>query len=590
MIIRCFAILFWALLHLTSAHAALSKSSFSLSSQDQQFVPVNQAFPFSSYQQADQIYIDWQVKPGYYLYQERIQIQGEQLILGDYSLPKAMPHHDEFMGDVHIYSHPTSLRIPVNNVGQQASITIRYQGCAKAGFCYPPETRVIKVAPPTKITSEQTKSSAEQHSEPSQPNHGSSSLTQQLADHWWTPLIFLLLGIGLAFTPCVLPMYPILSSIVLGNRQQSTKRTLMLSLLYVQGMALTYTLLGLLVASAGMQFQAALQQPAVLITISLIFVLLAASMFGLFTLQLPSALQTRLNQLSDEQRGGHGVGVFMMGAISGLVCSPCTTAPLSGALLYVSQTGDLLTGAVTLYALSIGMGIPLIIVTVFGQKLLPQAGQWMTHVKTLFGFILLAAPLLLLERIIPAAWSEWLWLTLGLVSFGWLYHIHHSAPIKTWKNSVLGIIAILGLCACVMPMLSSQLTLHNSTHTKTSATLTKIPVRNITELKAQLTKAKAQQKPVMLDLYADWCVACKEYEKYTFHNPAVVKHLSDFVVLQADVTQNTPTDIALLKHLNVLGLPTIDFWNAQGDLVPTARITGYKNAGRFLEHLTDNAL
>ncbi|MGO1295714.1 MAG: protein-disulfide reductase DsbD [Vibrio sp.] len=594
MIIRYFAILVWALLQLNPAHAALSKSAFSLSSQNNQFLPVEQAFPFSSYQQGNQVYIDWQIQPGYYLYQERLTIQGKQITLGDYTLPQAAPHHDEFMGDVHIYAHPTSIRIPVKEVEKQASITISYQGCAKAGFCYPPETRTIQVAPFNQATASQPANKATNHATSdtpkAQPSTNAPSLTEQLVEHWWTPLLFLILGIGLAFTPCVLPMYPILTSIVLGNRQQNTRRTWTLSVLYVQGMALTYTLLGLLVASAGMQFQAALQQPAILIAISVIFVALAASMFGLYTLQLPSSLQTRLNQLSDGQRGGHGLGVFVMGAISGLVCSPCTTAPLSGALLYVSQTGDLITGAVTLYALSLGMGIPLILVAVFGQKLLPRAGQWMTHVKTLFGFILLAAPLLLLERILPAEWSIGLWSALGIVSFGWLYHVHNSSANKTWQNSMLAIIAIIGIFGSALPILSEVIPFANQPQPNAQETVSKRKIHNLTELKQQLALAKQQGKPVMLDLYADWCVACKEFEKYTFHDGDVIRHLNNFVVLQADVTANTPTDIALLKHLHVLGLPTIDFWNAQGQALPAARISGFKNAERFLQHLQQHSL
>ncbi len=226
---------------------------------------------------------------------------------------------------------------------------------------------------------------------PSAPVTQQDSLAANLADNWWTPLLFLALGVGLAFTPCVLPMYPILTSIVLGSGKLSQRRALGLSFVYVQGMALTYTLLGLVVASAGMQFQAAMQHPYVLIGLSVLFVTLALSMFGVYNLQLPSGVQTWLNNLSNKQQGGSSAGVFAMGAISGLVCSPCTTAPLSGALLYVAQSGDLLTGGIALYALAMGMGIPLILVAVFGNKLLPKAGGWMDRVKTLFGFILLAA-------------------------------------------------------------------------------------------------------------------------------------------------------------------------------------------------------
>ncbi len=383
-------------------------------------------------------------------------------------------------------------------------------------------------------------------------------------------------------------MYPILTSIVLGNGQLSHKRALILSFVYVQGMALTYTLLGLVVASAGLQFQAALQHPYVLIGLSLLFVLLALSMFGLYSLQLPSSVQTWLNNLSNQQQGGSLAGVFSMGAISGLVCSPCTTAPLSGALLYVAQSGDLLTGGVALYALAIGMGIPLILVAVFGNKLLPKAGAWMDKVKTAFGFILLAAPIFLLERLLPELWATALWSVLGFAAFAWLYHVKNSLPFGGWKQSALGIIAILGLFASAQPALNYWYGNHQSEQSQPAITFTRI--NNVAQLNTELTKAKAAGKAVMLDFYADWCVACKEFEKYTFHQPDVEQKLKDIVLLQADVTKNQPQDIELLSTMDVLGLPTIEFWNSKGERVPSARITGFMKAELFLQHLKDHQI
>ncbi|MCO4788887.1 protein-disulfide reductase DsbD, partial [Vibrio cholerae] len=294
------------------------------------------------------------------------------------------------------------------------------------------------------------------------------------------------------------------------------------------------------------------------------------------------------NSLSNAQQGGSLPGVFAMGAISGLVCSPCTTAPLSGALLYVAQSGDLLTGAVALYALAIGMGIPLILVAVFGNKLLPKAGNWMERVKTLFGFVLLAAPIFLLERIVPEFWSSVLWSALGLAAFGWLYHVKNSLPFGGWKQSLIGIVAILGLLASAQPLLNRWLAPTQTAQQVKQIQFTRIA--NLSELQSALAEAKAQGKPVMLDFYADWCVACKEFEKYTFHAKQVETKLSGFVLLQADVTKNQPQDIELLKALNVLGLPTIEFWNAQGEPVPNARITGFMAEQPFLDHLTQQGL
>ncbi|EPH6536009.1 protein-disulfide reductase DsbD [Vibrio vulnificus] len=560
-------------------------SSFASGSND--FVPVDQAFPFNYFQQDHRITLDWQVKEGYYLYQQRLSFSAENVVLGDIQMENGQPYRDEFFGDVNIYTNPLFVNIPMQDWQPGAKLIVQYQGCAKAGFCYPPETRVIDItsftngdmAPATMPT--QTANPLDTSTP--QPLTQQDQLASGLADNWWTPLLFLALGVGLAFTPCVLPMYPILTSIVLGSGKLSQRRALGLSLVYVQGMALTYTLLGLVVASAGLQFQAAMQHPYVLIGLSILFVTLALSMFGVYTLQLPSSVQTWLNNLSNKPQGGSSAGVFTMGAISGLVCSPCTTAPLSGALLYVAQSGDLLTGGVALYALAMGMGIPLILVAVFGNKLLPKAGGWMDRVKTLFGFVLLAAPIFLLERILPEMWSTALWSALGIAAFGWLYHVKNSLEFGGWKQSAVGIIAVLGLFASAQPALNYWFT-DSSQQTQTSE-VSFIKIRNVEELQQQLALAKQAKKPVMLDFYADWCVACKEFEKYTFHDPAVAAQLKQFVLLQADVTRNQAQDIELLQAQQVLGLPTIDFWDAQGNPVSNARLTGFMQAAPFLEHI-----
>ncbi|ASC58337.1 Cytochrome c-type biogenesis protein DsbD, protein-disulfide reductase [Vibrio vulnificus] len=565
-------------------------STFGSGSND--FVPVDQAFPFNFFQQDHRLTLDWQVKEGYYLYQQRLSFSAENVTLGDIQMEDGQPYQDEFFGDVNIYTNPLFVNIPMQDWQPGAKVIVQYQGCAKAGFCYPPETRVIDIASFTNgdMTPATTLAQTPRHLETSTTNTSTPQpLTEQdqlasgLADNWWTPLLFLALGVGLAFTPCVLPMYPILTSIVLGSGKLSQRRALGLSLVYVQGMALTYTLLGLVVASAGLQFQAAMQHPYVLIGLSILFVTLALSMFGVYTLQLPSGVQTWLNNLSNKQQGGSSAGVFAMGAISGLVCSPCTTAPLSGALLYVAQSGDLLTGGVALYALAMGMGIPLILVAVFGNKLLPKAGGWMDRVKTLFGFVLLAAPIFLLERILPEMWSTALWSSLGIAAFGWLYHVKNSLEFGGWKQSAVGIIAVLGLFASAQPALNYWFA--DSTQQAQTSEVSFIKIRNVEELQQQLTLAKQAKKPVMLDFYADWCVACKEFEKYTFHDPAVAAQLKQFVLLQADVTRNQAQDIELLQAQQVLGLPTIDFWDAQGNPVSNARLTGFMQAAPFLEHI-----
>ncbi|MGR6862411.1 protein-disulfide reductase DsbD [Aliivibrio salmonicida] len=574
--------------------------------QGSSFVTVNEAFPFNFMQQGDRIYLDWQVKPDYYLYQQRISVSSNGAEIANLVMEEGTPHNDEFFGSVNIYTKPLTITVPLISVSDNAELTVRYQGCAKAGFCYPPEIRKVPLSVLTASSSYQDETAnthvvAKSDAAPVSVEKNTSSATEQksvsqtqqqelannLGDAWWTPFLFLALGVGLAFTPCVLPMYPILTGIVLGGGKLSHGKAFKLSFIYVQGMALTYTLLGLVVASAGMQFQAALQHPYVLIGLSIMFVLLALSMFGAYTIQLPSSLQTKLNDISNQQKGGNLGGVFAMGAISGLVCSPCTTAPLSGALLYVAKSGDLLTGAVALYALAIGMGIPLILAAVFGNKLLPKVGVWMTHVKTLFGFILLAVPVFLLERILPHSITPFIWSALGVAAFGWLYHVKATTP-QSWKTSVAGIIAILGIVGSAIPVIDAISGKSNIEVNSTTQAVTFKKISTIEDLNRELETAKAQGKPVMLDFYADWCVACKEFEKYTFHNEKVEPLLGEFILLQADVTKNSPEDIALLQRLKVLGLPTIDFWNANGDYLSDARLTGFMKAEPFTQHLQTN--
>ncbi|OEE69428.1 protein-disulfide reductase DsbD [Enterovibrio norvegicus FF-33] len=591
---RFIAIFALALMSAFPAHAEFSLFNSPAPSIDStpKFVPVDQAFPFNFTQQGDRVYLDWQVMPGYYLYQDKFEVKvSEDAKVGSMEMRQGQPYKDEFFGDVLIYKKPLTVTVPVLSATDSSSLNVTYQGCADAGFCYPPETVNVPLSAVTSGTSttDKTPTVTQNQSEKTAtriPSSGSQTDVSSLADNWWQPLLFLGLGIGLAFTPCVLPMYPILTGIVLGGGKKTHGQTFKLSMLYVQGMALTYTLLGLVVASAGLQFQAAFQHPYVLMGLSALFVVLALSMFGVFNLQLPTGLQTKLSEMSNHQKGGSSAGVFAMGAISGLICSPCTTAPLSGALLYVAQSGDLLTGAVTLYALALGMGIPLIIAAMFGNKLLPKAGAWMDKVKTFFGLILLAAPIFLLERLLMEEISIWLWAVWLLVSLGWLYHI--SRTLQPGKlASILGIIAILGLST------GAAYTYNALFVNSVKADIPEVNFTRITsidDLNRELAAAKQAGKPVMLDFYADWCVACKEFEKYTFHDSKVAPQLQDIVLLQADVTANRPQDIKLLISLNVLGLPTLDFWDADGKPMPDARLTGFMGPAPFLSHLAQNQL
>ncbi|MHA6632187.1 protein-disulfide reductase DsbD [Citrobacter farmeri] len=536
------------------------------------FVPADQAFAFDFQQNQHDLNLTWQVKDGYYLYRKQISITPAQAEIAGVTLPAGVWHEDEFYGKSEIYRNTLTIPVTINQAQSGATLTVTYQGCADAGFCYPPESKTVPLS--EVVASAEPKPAMPAVTQPPQPEHAPAQLP-------FSALWALLIGIGIAFTPCVLPMYPLISGIVLGGKQRlSTGRALLLTFIYVQGMALTYTALGLVVAAAGLQFQAALQHPYVLIGLAVVFTLLALSMFGLFTLQLPSSLQTRLTLMSNRQQGGSAGGVFVMGAIAGLICSPCTTAPLSAILLYIAQSGNLWLGGGTLYLYALGMGLPLMLVTVFGNRLLPKSGPWMAQVKTAFGFVILALPVFLLERIVGDTWGLRLWSLLGVAFFGWAF-ITSLQATRSWMR----LVQIILLAAALVSVRPLQDWAFGTTVTQAQAHLDFKPVASVEELNQALAEAKG--KPVMLDLYADWCVACKEFEKYTFSHPQVKQALGETVLLQANVTANNAQDVALLKHLQVLGLPTILFFDAQGQEHPQTRVTGFMDAATFSAHLRD---
>ncbi|WP_368941020.1 protein-disulfide reductase DsbD [Citrobacter werkmanii] len=538
-----------------------------------QFVPADRAFVFDFQQNQHDLNLSWQVKDGYYLYRKQISITPSQADIAEVKLPPGVWHEDEFYGKSEIYRKQLNIPVTVNQAATGATLTVTYQGCADAGFCYPPETKTVPLSEVSAAVGGAPATAPVTEAPEEKP--------QPAAQLPFSALWALLIGIGIAFTPCVLPMYPLISGIVLGGKQRlSTGRALLLTFIYVQGMALTYTALGLVVAAAGLQFQAALQHPYVLIGLAIIFTLLALSMFGLFTLQLPSSLQTRLTLLSNRQQGGSPGSVFAMGAIAGLICSPCTTAPLSAILLYIAQSGNMWLGGGTLYLYALGMGLPLMLITVFGNRLLPKSGPWMEHVKTAFGFVILALPVFLLERIIGDEWGVRLWSLLGVAFFSWAFITSLQA-----KHAWMRIVQILLLAAALVSVRPLQDWAFGTPHAQTQAHLNFTPVASVEALNQALAQAKG--RPVMLDLYADWCVACKEFEKYTFSDPQVQQALGDTVLLQADVTANNAKDVALLKHLQVLGLPTILFFDAEGKEHPEARVTGFMDAATFSAHLRD---
>jgi len=569
----------------------------------QTFLPVDQAFVFDFDQQGSTLFVGWDIAPDYYLYKKKIEIiaKGANIQVGDSGSGEII--EDEFFGKTEVFFNSASVISKLGNVTEDAVVKVRYQGCAKAGLCYPPE--VISI-PLSVISGEQIKN-VDQNSatdkaataqstfaalnEPAtEPTTNSDdtekelTFTEQLASQGLITnlLIFFVVGVGLAFTPCVFPMFPILSSLIAGQQNLSTKKAFALSFVYIQGMAVTYAALGLVVAALGGQVQGYLQHPFVLVSFSLLFVLLAMSMFGWYEIKLPSSMMSKLTQVSNNQKGGNYVGVFLMGVLSGLIASPCTTAPLSATLLFVAQSGDYLVGGLTLYVLSLGMGLPLLLLGTSGGKLLPKAGGWMEQVKTLFGFVMLVVPLILLERLVSA---DIILLMAGVLALATALYLHHWQSSQTQSK----LKTVLWFAATLLVMTGFTLTKNyfwpvQAVQVSSQSNEFK-KVADLAELKEAVAQANNEGRMVMVDLYADWCVACKEFEHYTFPDAKVQSEFSHYQLIQVDLTNSDNKTIELMEEYTVFGLPSILFFNTQGKELTTQRVTGFLNAEDFAKHL-----
>jgi thiol:disulfide interchange protein DsbD len=578
--------------------------------EEPQFLKESEAFIFDFSQRGDKLELRWQIADGYYLYKKQFKTVTKNATIGEPKFPVATQIEDEFFGISDVFFNQISITYPIIESIKDGVVKIRYQGCAEAGLCYPPTTKVVylnAVNSSSELVNNSNQTDALQQKDDRQntskntaQTKNSTPVSQQysLADRLvstesltLTLLAFLALGIGLAFTPCVFPMYPILSSIVLGQKNTlKTSQAFMLSFVYVQGMAITYSILGLVVASAGVQFQAALQNPYLLSFFIVAFVFLAIAMFGAYEIQLPSKWQEKLNNLSNQQKGGNLFGVFLMGVISGLIASPCTTAPLTAILLFIAQSGDLILGFTALYVLSLGMGIPLILFGMTGGKLLPKAGNWMNVVKATFGFLMLIVAITFIERIIVDPLTNLLWAAVGFALFTYYGTLNQSTP-TTLAKGLRNALIYLGLITSFMygyNTLWQTQTVGNTVTSKVQHSVTHpqfTVVKDLGDLAAKIAAANAAGKSVMVDLYADWCVACKEFEKYTFPDPAVIEALENTAWLQIDLTDNTPTNFAFQEEFDVKGLPTILFFDQQGNEVKQSRVTGFLPADKFAAHV-----
>lgn len=570
--------------------------------------------------------LDWQVAKGTYLYRDEIRVSlkdAKDMSLGELSLPKAVIKEnsvrpDGDLGDVAVYESDFGLDIPLlrhQAAASKARLEVSYQGCNEVGICYPPQSQsfelelpaidAAKIVQTSEATEKQTtatnsKTATEEASEQDQ-----IAALLKGGNTWLILLSFFGIGLLLAFTPCVFPMIPILSGIIAGQGKDiTTGKAFMLSLIYVLAMAVAYTVAGVAAGLFGENIQAAFQNPWILGAFALVFVALAFSMFGYYELQLPSSWQTRLSALSNRQQGGTYTGVAIMGLLSALIVGPCVAPPLAGALIYIGQTGDALLGGAALFAMSLGMGAPLIAIGTGAGKFLPRAGGWMEAVKAVFGVMMLGVAILLLERIIDPSLAMLLWgllLICSAIYLGALRQLPDSASgyDKLWKGLgvaalIYGALMLVGVAANGKDTLQPLrgLSLGGGAAGATSQLSAKLQFQRIkttADLEREVAKAKAANKSIMLDFYADWCTYCIQFEKYVFTDARVQAKLANSLLLQADVTANDANDKALLGSLGLIAPPAILFWNSAGEEQKSLRVMGYKDVDSFLKHL-DRAL
>ena len=564
-------------------------------------LPVDRAFAFRTEQKDGVLTLHWDIAPKYYLYKDKIRIETDGGVkVGTWALPPADIKDDPIFGKTEVYHDTLDIDVPVTGAG---TLTVRYQGCWEGGVCYPPQTKTVTIKPvaaanPTADAAPSPEKTAAPDAAPVQVQ-GSAALseTDQITEalkhsgFWVIIGTFFIFGLLLAFTPCVFPMIPILSSIIVGQGEQITpRRAFVLSLSYVLAMAVAYTAAGVLAGLFGANLQAALQNPWVLSAFALVFVALALSMFGFYELQLPASLQTRINALASKQQGGTLTGVAIMGVLSALIVGPCVAPPLAGALIYIGQTGDAVLGGAALFAMSLGMGLPLIIAGTLGGKYLPRAGGWMDAVKAVFGVVMLGLALWIADRILPDWLSVLGWAALAIASAVYLGALEpvgdRSGWWKLWKALgvmllVWGVLLLIGL-ARGTPDLLTPLKPVGATGAAASAPATPAhalfeKINSWDELQARL----GQGRPVLLDFYADWCISCKEMERFTFSDPQVQALMKRFITLQADVTDNLPEHKALMKKLGVIGPPAILFFDPKGREIRALRVVGTQSPQAF---------
>ena len=580
-------------------------STLGLGSSQPEFLDPEDAFFYSAEAiDSHTIRANFDIVDDYYLYKDKFEFtieNAEGVTIVSAIGSKGKEKDDEFFGLMEVYYGKANFTIELQHtLKDETPITLvaRYQGCADAGLCYPPvSSRIDLLLPAGDGTTPNRATPPLNNSAPllSEQDQLANDLANSSA--WLTIATFFGLGLLLAFTPCVFPMIPILSSIIVGQGEQiTTRRAFTLSLVYVLAMAFTYTIAGVFAGMFGENLQVMLQNAWVLGSFSIVFIALAMSMFGFYELQLPNALQSKISEISSSQQKGTLMGTAIMGFLSALIVGPCVAPPLAGALIYIGQSGDALLGGMALFALSMGMGIPLLAIGASAGKLLPRAGDWMNNIKAVFGVMLLAVAIWMLERIIPASTTLALWAALLIGSSIYLgalepVGISGSGWKKLWKGlglilliygSLLLIGAASGAKDPLQPLQGISLAASGSSSQPDKLNF-KI-VKSEEDLQRELAFAKRNNQPVMLDFYADWCISCKEMERYTFSDPQVKTALSDFHLLKADVTANDADDKALLKRFELIGPPSIIFYDRNGQEQRNLRLVGFMEATSFRQH------
>jgi thiol:disulfide interchange protein DsbD len=570
---------------------------------EDEVLPPEQAFKVElSAQDSRTLRADFQIAPGHYLYKERFQFEilTPGVELAGVELPEGVAKQDPTFGLTEVYYDFTTALIGLSE-GSRFPLDVRltYQGCSASGLCYAPirSNFTVDADGNAQISAVQQPASAGTQAVAVNENERIATLLED-GKLWLIVIGFFGFGLLLSLTPCVLPMIPILSGIIVGGKKFSRLHTFNLSLAYTLGMALTYTLLGVAAGLSGLMLSAALQNPWALGFGGLVFVLLALSMFGFYEFQLPSAFESRVAALTNRIKGGHFLGVFLMGALSALILSPCVAAPLAAALLYISQTHDVVLGAAALFALSMGMGVPLLLLGASAGDLLPRAGAWMTAVRNFFGVVMLAMAVWLISPLLPVAVQLLLWAALLIVPAIYMHGLdalpaNANKWLKFWKGIaiimlVLGVSLLVGAVSGAKSPLQPLAGLRGAAAEAQVAHLPFQRVRTVAELEAKIQASAG--KLVMLDFYADWCVACKELELFTFSDPRVQARLQNAVLLQVDVTGNTDEDAALLKRFSLFGPPAIIFFDQNGEEIMPMRVIGFQDAERFLRTLQQTNL